>query len=278
MTRFVNNMKTAILLGSLMGLFLLVGSMYGQAGLLIGLVVGLVTNFSAWFFSDTIAIKAMQGREITRANGGELYEMVERLAQRAQMPMPRVYICPQEAPNAFATGRSPSRAAVAVTQGALQLLSYKEMEGVIGHELAHIKNRDTLTSTIAATVSGVLAFVAQWGFMLGGNNREGGNPLVGMVAIIVAAFGAAVIKSMISRSREFVADHDGAVIAGSPDGLISALQKLETYSKQIPMRNPNPAQNNLFIIEPLCGNSLLSMFATHPPTEARVRALRQMRG
>jgi heat shock protein HtpX len=135
-----------------------------------------------------------------------------------------------------------------------------------------------LTSTIAATVSGVLAFFAQWGFMLGGGgNREGGNPLIGIFAIIIAAVGAAVIKAMISRSREFVADHDGAVIAGSPMGLISALQKLEHYGKQIPMNNPNPAQNNLFIIEPLCGNSLLSMFATHPPTEARVRALMKMR-
>ena len=278
MVRTINNFKTAMLLAALMALFVAAGSFYGTGGMVMGLVFGIITNFGAWFFSDKIAIAAMQGREVTRANGGELYTMVEELSRRANMPMPRVYICPQEAPNAFATGRSPSKAAVAVTQGALQLLNHEEMVGVIGHELAHIKNRDTLTSTIAATVSGVLAFFAQWGFMLGGgNNREGGNPLIGIFAIIIAAVGAALIKAMISRSREFVADHDGAVIAGSPMGLISALQKLEHYGKQIPMNNPNPAQNNLFIIEPLCGNSLLSMFATHPPTEARVRALMKMR-
>ncbi|MGH7244252.1 MAG: zinc metalloprotease HtpX [Phycisphaerales bacterium] len=278
MVRTVNNFKTALLLGGLMGLFLFVGSFYGQQGLTIALVFGVATNFGAWFFSDKIAIAAMQGREVTPENGGDLLPMVQELSQRANLPMPRVYICPQEAPNAFATGRSPSKAAVAVTQGALQLLSHNELAGVIGHELAHIKNRDTLTSTIAATISGVLAFVAQWGFMFGGRgSREGGNPLIGFLAIILAAVGAALIKAMISRSREYVADHDGAIIAGSPDGLISALQKLDAYSQRIPMQNPNPAQNSLFIVEPLVGNSLLNLFASHPPTESRVEALSRMR-
>lgn len=279
MVRLVNNFKTALLLGGLMGLFLLVGSFYGQQGLTIALIFGVITNFGAWFFSDKISIAAMQGREVTSENGGDLYPMVEELSRRANLPMPRVYICPHDAPNAFATGRSPSKAAVAVTQGALQLLNHQELSGVIGHELAHIKNRDTLTSTIAATISGVLAFVAQWGFMLGGHggNREGANPLVALFAMILAAVGAAVIKAMISRSREYVADHDGAVIAGSPDGLISALQKLDSYSQRIPMHNPNPAQNSMFIVEPLVGNSLLNLFASHPPTEKRVAALSQMR-
>lgn len=279
MVRTINNFKTALLLGGLMGLFLFVGSFYGQQGLTIALIFGVATNFGAWFFSDKIAIAAMQGREVTRENGGDLYAMVEVLSQRANLPMPRVYICPHDAPNAFATGRSPSKAAVAVTQGALQLLNHQELSGVIGHELAHIKNRDTLISTIAATVSGVLAFIAQWGFMLGGhgNNREGSNPLFAFLAIILAAVGAAVIKAMISRSREFVADHDGATIAGSPDGLISALQKLDAFSQRIPMHNPNPAQNSMFIVEPLVGNSLLNLFASHPPTEKRVAALNQMR-
>ncbi|MBX3381373.1 MAG: M48 family metalloprotease [Phycisphaeraceae bacterium] len=278
MVRMVNNFKTAMLLGGLMGLFLLVGSFYGQQGLIIALVFGLITNFGAWFFSDKIAIAAMQGREVTPDNGGDLLPMVHELSRRANLPMPRVFICPQEAPNAFATGRSPSKAAVAVTQGALRLLNREELAGVIGHELAHIKNRDTLTSTIAATISGVLAFIAQWGFLLGGRGgREGSNPLLAFLAIILAAVGAAVIKAMISRSREFVADHDGALIAGSPDGLIAALQKLDAYSQRIPMQNPNPAQNSMFIVEPLVGNSLLNLFASHPPTEARVEALRQMR-
>ncbi len=277
--RFWNNAKTAMLLGGLMALFLMVGSFYGQQGLLVALVFGLFTNFGAWFFSDKIAIAAMDGREVTRENGQELYSLVHELSQRAGLPTPRVFICPQQAPNAFATGRNPSHAAVAVTEGALQILSRDELAGVIGHELAHIKNRDTLTSTIAATISGVLAFVAQWGFMLGGHRsgRDGGNPLFGFLAIILAAVGAALIKAMISRSREFVADHDGAIIAGRPDGLISALRKLDAYSRQIPMDNPNPAQNSLFIVEPFCGNSLLNLFASHPPTEARVRALTEMR-
>ncbi|MFO0861363.1 MAG: zinc metalloprotease HtpX [Phycisphaerales bacterium] len=278
MTRFVNNVKTALLMGGLMGLFLFVGSFYGQQGLTMALIFGVITNFGAWFFSDKIAIAAMQGREVTADNGGDLYPMVEELSRRAGLPMPRVYICPHEAPNAFATGRSPGHAAVAVTQGALHLLDHEELAGVIGHELAHIKNRDTLTSTIAATISGVLAFIAQWGFMLGGhgNNREGGNPLLAFFAIILAAVGAALIKAMISRSREFVADHDGAIIAGTPRGLISALQKLDAYSQRIPMDNPNPAQNSMFIVEPLVGNSLLNLFASHPPTEARVAALSRM--
>jgi heat shock protein HtpX len=189
--------------------------------------------------------------------------------------MPRVYICPQDAPNAFATGRSPAKAAVAVTEGALRVLTEDELRGVMAHELAHVKNRDTLISCIAATLAGVLAFIAQWGMLIGGR-REGANPLVMIVVFIVAALGAAVIKAMISRSREYIADHDGAVIAGSPNGLIGALQKLEAYSQRIPMQNPNPAQNNLFIVEPLTGRSITNLFATHPPVEKRVAALRQV--
>ncbi len=280
MTRFVNNVKTAVLLGGLMGLFLVVGSLYGQGGLLIGLVAGGLTNVIAWFFSDKIALASMRAQEVdasTPGVGGELYRMVDELRQRAGMPMPKVCICPQEAPNAFATGRSPSNAAVAVTEGALRLLNESELRGVIGHELAHIKNRDTLISCIAATVAGVLAFIAQWGWMLGGSrDREGGNALVSILTVVIAAVGAAIIKAMISRSREYVADHDGAMIAGSPHGLISALQKLEIYSGRIPMQNPNPAQNNLFIVEPLCGSSMLQLFATHPATERRIIELRKL--
>ncbi|MCW5776267.1 MAG: M48 family metalloprotease, partial [Phycisphaeraceae bacterium] len=214
--------------------------------------------------------------EVNEQTGGELYAIVRRLADRADLPMPRVYVCPQDAPNAFATGRSPRHAAVAVTQGALHMLDRDELEGVVAHELAHIKNRDTLTSTISATVAGVLAAVAQWGFILGMGRNNGGNPIVALLTVILAAVGAAVIKAMISRSREFVADANGARIAGSPWGLVSALEKLDLYSKRIPMDNPNPAQNNLFIVEPLCGNSVLRLFATHPPTEQRIAALRRL--
>ncbi|MHC5007482.1 MAG: M48 family metalloprotease, partial [Planctomycetota bacterium] len=182
---------------------------------------------------------------------------------------------PQEAPNAFATGRSPRHAAVAVTQGALRLIDHEELEGVIGHELAHVKNRDTLTSTIAATVAGLFSMLAYWGFLFGmGRGGRGGNPLALLGVVLLGAVGAALIKAMISRSREFVADAEGAQIAGSPHGLVSALRKLESYSKRIPMHNPNPAMNNMFIVEPFTGGqTLVNLFASHPPTEKRVAAL-----
>lgn len=277
MVSFANNLKTVLLMGGLMGLFVAVGSIYGVNGMIVALVVGGLMNVVTWFFSDKIALAAMQGREVTAETGGEFYRMVDELRRRANLPMPRVYICPHEAPNAFATGRGPSRAAVAVTEGALRLLDRREMEGVIAHELAHIKNRDTLISCVAATIAGVLAFVAQWGMFLGGgNNRENGvNPLVTILTVIIAAVGAALIKAMISRSREFVADADGARIAGSPQGLVSALQKLNAYSQRIPLVQPNPAQNNLFIVEPFVGRTLTNLFATHPPVEARVEALQR---
>ncbi|MCC7388671.1 MAG: M48 family metalloprotease [Phycisphaerales bacterium] len=277
MTAFMNNVKTAMLMAVLTALFVLVGGMLGKGFIIPFAVMAVAMNFGAFFFSDKIAIAAMRGQEVDPASGGRLYAMVDELRQNAGLPMPRVYICPQQAPNAFATGRSPGHAAVAVTQGALQLLSEPELRGVIGHELAHVKNRDTLTSTIAGTIAGLLASIAQWGFLLGAGNRENGNPLVAMVTLIVAAVGAAMIRSMISRSREFVADADGARIAGTPNGLISALQKLETVSRRVPLQNPNPAANNMFIVEPLTGGrTLMSLFATHPPTEQRVEALRRL--
>jgi heat shock protein HtpX len=278
MSRFTNNVKTALLMGALMGLFLAVGSFYGQQGMIFALAFGGLANIVAWFFSDKIAIATMRGQEVPAdAPGvpGELYNLVDDLRQRAGLPMPRVYICPQQAPNAFATGRSPSRAAVAVTEGALQVLSLDELRGVIGHELSHVKNRDTLTSAIAATVAGVLAYIAHWGWLLGGRNRDG-NPILLLLTLIFAPIAAVIIQAMISRSREFVADADGANIAGSPNGLISALQKLDAYSKRVPMDNPNPAQNSMFIIEPFTGRSLMNLFSTHPPTEKRVAALRRV--
>lgn len=276
-----NNVKTALLLGGMVALFVAIGGLIGKEFLLPFLLIGIVMNVGAFLFSDRIAIAAMRGQKVEPGN--ELYEMVDRLRQRANLPMPRVYICPHDAPNAFATGRSPKRAAVAVTRGALQLLDQHELEGVIGHELAHVKNRDTLISTIAATVAGVLAFLAQWGIFFIGGNREGGNPLVFFAVIIVGAIGAALLKAAVSRSREFVADAEGARIAGSPHGLISALQKLDAVSRRVPLVQPNPAQNNLFIVEPLAassggrgGLSLTNLFATHPPTEKRVEALSRL--
>jgi len=277
MVGFVNNVKTAVLLAALFGLLVFVGgAVAGKQGLIIAGVLATVMNVGAWFFSDTIAIKSMRGQEVDpdSAGGRELYGMVERLSQRAGIPTPRVYVCPHEAPNAFATGRSPDHAAVAFTQGLLRLLNPDELEGVAAHELAHIKNRDTLTSTIAATVAGIFSMLAQWFFFFGGGmRREGSNPLFALGMVLLGMLGAALIKAMISRSREFVADADGAAIAGSPHGLAGALQKLEAMSKRVPLKQPNPAMNNLFIVEPFMGRGLTELFASHPPTQQRVAAL-----
>lgn len=277
MTSFVNNIKTVVLLGVLTGLLVGIGGLLGKQFIIPFAIFAVLMNFGAWFFSDKIAIASMRGQEVDPRSGGDLYRMVDELRQAAGLPMPRVYVCPHEAPNAFATGRNPQHAAVAVTQGALNLLGREELRGVIAHELAHIKNRDTLTSTIAATIAGVLAAVAQWGFFLGAGNREGGNPIAALAAMILAPIGAMIIQATISRSREYVADADGARIAGTPRGLMSALQKLEMVSKRVPLHNPNPAQNNMFIVEPLTGGrSLMTLFATHPPTEKRVAALARL--
>jgi heat shock protein HtpX len=275
MTRFVNNVKTTVLLASMFGLILLVGYLLGSTtGLTIALIVGFVMNFVAFFFSDKIAIKMMKGQQVDQRTAPDLVTMVERLAKNANLPMPRVYICPQEAPNAFATGRSPKHAAVAVTQGALRLLSYDELEGVIGHELAHIKNRDTLTSTIAATIAGALQWV---GYMVIFGDRRDVHPLVLIGLWLLAPITAAIIQMAISRSREYVADHDGAEIAGTPHGLISALQKLHATARRIPLRGEVPAQNHMFIVQPLsAGQSFASLFSTHPPMEKRIAKLREM--
>jgi heat shock protein HtpX len=280
MISFKNHIKTCILLGALMGLFVLVGSHWGTSGMIMAFIFGGAMNIFAWFFSDTLAMKSMQGREVDEQTAPELVGMVRRLSERAGIPVPRVYICPHDAPNAFATGRSPSKGAVAVTQGLLRLMDEREVEGVIAHELAHIKNRDTLISCIAATVSGVLAMIAQWFFFMGGGRREGSHPLLGFLVVILAAVGAAIIQAMISRTREFGADEVGAQIAGSPDGLMSALQKLDGYARRIPLVQPNPAMNNLFIVEPFSGGarSLMNLFATHPPVEQRMAALGELRG
>lgn len=272
MVRFVNNIKTAALLGGLFGLLVWVGSFWGTGGMIVAGLFALAMNFTAWFASDKIAIAAMRGVEVDRTS--DLHALIERLAERAGLPMPRVYVCPHAAPNAFATGRSPKHAAVAVTRGALELLDRQELEGVMAHELAHIKNRDTLISTVAATVAGVFSMIAQWAIfmpMLGG--RRDGNPLLAIGAVLLGAVGAAVIKAMISRSREFVADADGAEIAGSPHGLASALRKLEAVARRVPLKQPNPAMNNLFIVEPFVGRTLTNLFASHPPTDARIAAL-----
>ena len=274
MTRLVNNVKTAAFLGLMFGLILLIGSRWGGPGLTMAFIFGGLMNVVAYFFSDRIALRSMQAKEVDETTAPDLITMVSRLAKNANLPMPRVYICPHSAPNAFAAGRSPRHASVAVTHGALKMLSYDELEGVMAHELAHVKNRDTLISCIAATIAGVISY-AGW-MMLWFTDRD--NPLAGIAMAIAAPIAASMIQMAISRSREFVADADGAAIAGTPNGLISALQKLDAAARGIPLHDGRlQAQNHMFIVQPFSGGGMGKLFTTHPRTEQRVEKLRALR-
>lgn len=279
MTKLTNNLKTAVLLGMMFGIILLIGAQFGQQGLTWAFILGGMTNVVAYFFSDKIALAAMRGQQVDEKTAPDLVQMVQRLSENAGLPMPRVYICPQDAPNAFATGRNPRHAAVAVTHGALKLLSYDELEGVMAHELAHVKNRDTLISCVAATIAGTISYIGYMMFWFGGagRNREGGNPLVGLLLVVLAPIAAALIQMAISRSREFVADAEGARIAGTPHGLIGALRKLESVARRIPLAHEMPAQNHMFIVQPLSGRQgLARLFSTHPSTEQRIAKLQEL--
>jgi heat shock protein HtpX len=275
MYRLVNNLKTGGLMGLLMGLVLAVGYLIGgQAALLPALIIGGVMNLFAYFFSDKIALATMRATRVSREDDPELWDTVERLAQRAGLPMPRVYVSPASAPNAFATGRNPRHSAVCVTQGLRQILNREELEGVIAHELAHVKHRDVLISTIAAIMAGALtwlAYIALWG---GGNRRS--NPLVGLLLLIFAPLAAGLIRMAISRSREFEADRMGAELVGNGRGLARSLQKLDAASRRIPLPVPE-GQSSLFIVQPLTGSNLAKLMRTHPPTEDRVARLLSMR-
>lgn len=278
MNRIWNNVKTAVLLGAMFGLILLIGAQFGQQGLIIAFIAGGMMNVIAFFFSDKIALAAMHAQEVDEKTAPDLVHMVVRLSKNAGLPMPRVYICPQDAPNAFATGRSPRKAAVAVTHGALRMLSYDELEGVMAHELAHVKNRDTLISCVAATIAGAISFLGYMAFWFGGsgNNREGGHPLVGLLMLILAPIAAALIQMAISRSREYVADADAAHISGTPHGLIGALRKLDAAARRIPLEGEMATQNHMFIVQPLSSGGGDSLFSTHPSTENRIKRLMEL--
>ncbi len=270
-------LKTTLLLGLLSGLLLVIGDMLGgQGGLLIALGLAVVMNFASYWFSDKIVLRMYKAQEVPPSH--PLYAMVERLARRAELPMPRVYVIPDASPNAFATGRSPDHAAVAATEGVLRLLDQQELEGVMAHELAHVKHRDILISSVAATIGAaimVLARLAYYAALFGGqrsDDRGGGSPIGALATMLLAPLAAGLIQAAISRSREFAADAGGARIAGSPYGLVNALKKLEASSKRIPM-DANPATAHMFIIKPFSVRGLLSLFSTHPPTEQRVQAL-----
>jgi heat shock protein HtpX len=280
-----NNLKTAALLGFLGALFIFVGYLLGgRAGMVTGLVLAGVMNFGAYFFSDKLALAATRAKPVDEAQAPEVYSIVSSLAQRKGIPMPKLYLIDAPQPNAFATGRNPEHAAVAVTTGILELMDRNELEGVLAHELAHVGNRDILISTIAATLATALVFLSRmalWGGLGGGGRRRGGDPItlvIGLVSLILAPIAAMLIQTAISRSREFQADASGAETTGSPLNLARALHKLEAYTSRIPM-NVSPAVSQLFIADPLKalrGQGFVKLFSTHPPIAERVERLQEM--
>jgi len=280
----MNSLKTAVLLGALTGLLVLIGGYVGgQNGMLIAFLFAMGMNFFSYWFSDRIVLRMYRAQEVTPQQAPELHRLVQDLAMKAGLPMPRVYIIPGDTPNAFATGRNEKHAVVAVTEGILRILSREELEGVIGHELSHIKNRDILIGSIAATIAGaitMLANMAQWAAIFGGargDDDEGGGGMIGMLAMaILAPFAAMLIQMAISRSREYLADDGGARVSGKPWALASALEKLQAASQAIPM-NANPSTAHIFTVSPLSGRSFASLFSTHPPIEERIARLRSMK-
>ena len=278
---FGNWLKTTILMAGIVALFGVVGAAIGGAnGMLLALALGGVMNIFAYWFSDKIVLRMYKAQEVDAASAPQFYRLVEELSQRAGLPMPRVYLIDEAQPNAFATGRNPEHAAVAATTGILQLLSARELRGVMAHELAHVKHRDILTSTIAATVAGAISALAQFGFLFGGRggNGERANPLVGLILMILAPIAAMLIQMAISRAREFEADRGGAEISGDPNALADALAKMEYYAKGIPLTaaEEHPATAQMMIINPLSGGGLQNLFSTHPATEMRIARLRAM--
>lgn len=278
-----NQIKTAALLGLLSGILVLGGywATGTEQGALIGLIFAAVGSFGSWFYSDKAALAAYKAQPISREQAPELYDLVKNLTQKAGLPMPKLCVVPTQTPNAFATGRNPKHAAVAVTEGIMQILDKEELAGVIAHELTHIKNRDTLTQAVAGTLGGAVTFLGRmltFGAMYGPvnrDNRQGGNPIGVLILVILAPISASLIQMAISRTREFSADRGSAEITGNPLALASALQKLESIGKQVPM-NGNPAFEPVLIMNPFSGGGLQSLFRTHPPTEERVRQLQEI--
>jgi heat shock protein HtpX len=273
--------KTALLLGFLSGLLLLVGrAIGGQGGLVVAFLFAVVMNVGSYWFSDKLVLRMYRATEVGPEH--PLHRITARLAQKAGLPVPRVYVIPDPSPNAFATGRNPQHAAVAATEGILRLLPPNEIDGVIAHELAHVKHRDILISSVAATIAAaimMLAHMAQFAAIFGGGDRdrEGGNPIALLATALLAPLAAGLIQAAISRQREFAADRGGAAISGTPAGLANALRRLEAGARQIPM-HANPATAHMFIVKPLSGRGIASLFSTHPPTEARVSALMALQG
>jgi heat shock protein HtpX len=274
----MKTLKTAFLLTGLTLLLLFLGAAFGgERGMTLALFFAVLMNGTAYFFSDKIALMSSGAQPISKEQAPRLYEVMERLAAKSNLPMPKMYLIPQAAPNAFATGRNPSHASVAVTQGLMELMDDEELEGVIAHELSHVRNYDILTSSIAATIAGAITWVARMGFWFGGGgNRERGGGLTGILMLILAPFAALLLQMGISRQREYQADASGARMVGHPYGLIRALEKLGAYNKRIPMDVP-PTTSALMIVQPLsAGQIFSSLFSTHPPLADRIAQLRAM--
>ena len=274
-----NSIRTGILLAALTVLVMIIGNLLGgRQGMIIAFFFAIIMNFGSYWFSDKIVLRIYRAKPVSEAEAPDLHRIVRQLAQQAGLPMPKVCIMPSESPNAFATGRNPQHAVVAVTQGILRLLDENEIKGVLAHELAHVKHRDILIGSIAATMAGaimMIASMARWAalFGFGGRDDDDGGGMIGLIAMsILAPIAAMLIQMAISRSREYAADAAGASFAGSPNGLASALQKISSASRQIPMK-AEPATAHMFIMNPLSGKSLMNLFSTHPPVEQRIRRL-----
>jgi heat shock protein HtpX len=279
----MNGLKTAVLMVTLTLMLVAVGAVIGgRSGMTMALIIAFAMNFISYWFSDKIVLKMYGAKPVTQADAPELYSSVHRLSLAAGLPMPKVYMMDQAQPNAFATGRNPVHGVVAVTSGIMKILTREELEGVLAHELSHIKHRDILVGTIAATFAGAISYLAQmaqWTMLFGGrsDDREGGSPLAAIVMMIVGPIAAMLVQMAISRSREYKADQGGAQIAGNPMYLANALRKLDMASRRIPM-DANPATAHMFIVSPLSGGSMMRLFSTHPPMEERIAKLEAMRG
>ncbi len=279
----MNAFKTALLMAVMMVIFMAVGQLIGgQSGMMIAFAIALIMNFGSYWFSDKIVLSMYRAQEVSKNDYPQLYEMVERLSSKAGIPMPRVYIMDNPTPNAFATGRNPQNAAVAVTNSIMNILNKDELEGVIAHEITHIKNRDILIGTIAATLVGTISMIAnmaQWAMIFGGGrdrDEDSGGGIGDLLLIILAPIIAMLIQMAISRRREYMADEGGALISGKPLGLAGALDKLSRAGERLPMHNAGPASAHMFIVNPLSGRSMMSLFSTHPPTEERIKVLREI--
>lgn len=279
----MNTLKTFFLMGILTFILLLIGNAIGgQSGVVVALIMAGVMNFISYWFSDKIVLSMYGAQPVGKDT--HLYQLVEKLAKTSDLPMPKVYIINEQQPNAFATGRNPKNAAVAVTRGLMELVDDYELAGVIGHELGHVHNRDILISTVAATMAGAIAFLAnmaKWAAIFGGSNRDdeegGSNPIALIGVAIFAPLAAMLVQMAISRTREYKADRFGAKVSGNPQYLADALRKLDMYSRRIPMYNAAPATENMFIVSPLAGSKMANLFSTHPSTEDRIRKLEEMR-